>query len=87
MTIRVEVQANEEGRYTVRTRDGENGNVLLSSTGQLYERRDFATHVARRHFPKLSSATLAAFRAEEIEPVFLAVLDADGTVIESEQLR
>jgi hypothetical protein len=87
MTIRIEVQPGENGKYVVRTRDGENGKVLLSSTSQGYENHDEALHLARRHCPPVSRAARDLLAIDGVEPVWLDDISADGTVIDSEQLR
>lgn len=84
--IRIEIQPNDapEQDYILRVRDGNNGNVLLSSTSQGYANPGFAQELSRRLFPAIDQPF--DNNGAAIEPVVMVTTFANGKT-ETEQLR
>ena len=70
--INVEIEPDQAGGYVLRVRDGDNKEILLSSTSQSYANAVDAEKVARRLFER-------QYGGREPEPVELRTTYRDGT--------
>lgn len=83
--IKVEIEPDARGGYTLRVADGHNDETLLSSTNQSYDGPTFPEALARRLFPRVD---VGAFDNDgnDIEPVVLRITYRSGET-KTEQLR
>lgn len=85
--IRVEIEpVLERTGYVLRVRDGQNGNILLSSTSQSYSHAADAEALARRLFGGPPTAAGVASGGGGAGPTATAVAVASGPVPEAVEL-
>ncbi|WP_349318883.1 hypothetical protein [Mycolicibacterium canariasense] len=80
--IDVEIEPDARDGYTLRVRDGQNREILLSSTSQSYAHASDAEQIARRLF-QIDEPPFGGFapeRPDGLERISLTIRLRDGSV-------